>query len=293
MADTVSPSRESGQTAPLAQRYIELLRRALLNETALEAEVAYFYARQCVEEGLPFHPEWAFDVRTNLADLFGRVEEARRIGRHLDRDLAKVGFSTTMIGRLRLENIESCIRVILEDDVSGDLIECGVWRGGGTIFMRGVLAALGVVDRLVWVADSFQGLPAPNPDRMDPDLAADRLPQLAVSIDRVKASFERFGLLDDQVRFLEGWFEDTLPDAPIERLSLLRLDGDYYDSTMQPLEVLYDKVSPGGFVVVDDYSLIPACKAAVDDFRAHRGIASAIEKVDDDCVFWRKSGDMR
>ena len=94
---------------------------------------------------------------------------------------------------------------------------------------------------------------------------------LMVGADQVRANFDRYGLLDDQVRFLEGWFADTLPMAPIEQLAILRLDGDLYESTMDALVPLYEKVSPGGFVIVDDYGAWEPCRKAVDDFRAQHG----------------------
>lgn len=100
--------------------------------------------------------------------------------------------------------------------------------------------------------------------------------------------FERYGLLDDRVRFLEGWFRDTLPTAPVDKLSVLRLDGDLYESTMDGLVNLYPKVSPGGFVIVDDYGNIQACKAAVHDYRARHGGTEPIVDVDGSGVWWRR-----
>jgi O-methyltransferase len=164
-----------------------------------------------------------------------------------------------------------------------------VWRGGGTILMRAVLQACGDTERTVWVADSFQGLPEPDPDRYAADERDDhsQWSQLAVSLEQVQANFARYGLLDDQVRFLPGWFRDTMPTAPIERVALLRLDGDMYESTIDPLRYLYPKLSSGGYVIVDDYALA-GCKAAVDDYRAEHGITAPIERVDWTAVYWRK-----
>ncbi len=104
-------------------------------------------------------------------------------------------------------------------------------------------------------------------------------------------NFRRYGLLDDQVRFLKGWFRDTLPDAPIERLAVLRLDGDLYESTIQALECLYDRLSAGGYVIVDDYGNVAGCRQAVHDFRAQRGINDPIRPIDWAGVYWRRSGD--
>jgi hypothetical protein len=195
-----------------------------------------------------------------------------------------------MIGLKRLDNLEFCIEEIIAKGVPGDLIETGAWRGGATIFMRAVLKAYGVTDRCVWVADSLAGLPPPDAGKYPHD-AGDRLHEareLAVSLEQVKANFDRYGLLDDQVRFLKGWFRDTLPTAPIERLAVLRLDGDMYQSTMDALANLYPKVSQGGYVIVDDYSAIPACRQAVHDYRSANGITEEIRDIDWTGIFWQK-----
>jgi O-methyltransferase len=177
----------------------------------------------------------------------------------------------------------------VEDGIPGDFAETGVWRGGVTILMRAILAAYEIDDRRVWVADSFQGLPVPDGEQYpaDADIDWSDVGVLKVGADAVRANFERYGLWDDQVRILEGWFCDTLPVAPIERLAVLRLDGDLYQSTMDALEALEPKVSPGGFVIVDDYGGWEPCRAAVDDYRADRHITDPIHTVDWTGVFWR------
>src|SRR4051812_29764219 len=165
---------------------------------------------------------------------------------------------TTMIGMKRLDNLQHCISEVIESGVPGDLIETGVWRGGASIFMRGMLRAHGVTDRAVWVADSFRGIPPPNADEYPPD-EGNRMHMrdfLAVSLADVQANFERFGLLDDQVRFLEGWFRDTLPTVRDRRWAVVRLDGDLYESTINGLENLYPGLSPGGYLIVDDYNAL-------------------------------------
>jgi O-methyltransferase len=195
----------------------------------------------------------------------------------------------TMLGTARLDNIEQCVRTVVADGVPGDLIETGVWRGGGSILMRAVLAAYGDTTRRVWVADSFQGLPRPDPAKFPADTGDShwRYSELAVDVDEVRANFARYGLLDDQVRFLVGWFADTLRTAPIDRLAVLRLDGDMYGSTMDALEPLYPKLSPGGFVIVDDYALA-GCRRAVDDFRRANNIDEELVRIDRWAVMWRK-----
>lgn len=198
-------------------------------------------------------------------------------------------WADTMIGLKRLDNLQHCVETALREQVPGDLIETGAWRGGACILMRAILAAHGVEDRRVFVADSFEGLPPPDAVTYPAD-AGDRHhthPYLAVSKEDVEGNFRKYGLLDDQVVFLKGWFKDTLPSAPIERLAVLRLDGDMYGSTIEALNVLYPKLSPGGFCIVDDYALA-GCRQAIDDYRSNHGITTKIETVDWTGVYWRK-----
>jgi O-methyltransferase len=206
------------------------------------------------------------------------------------------GEAVTMLPLARLHNIRDCIAAIVADNVPGDVIETGVWRGGGCIYMRTCLDLLGQQDRIMWVADSFEGLPDPDPSREKEakfhqgKMMQQHYEKMAASLDEVKGNFTRFGLLADNVKFLVGWFKDTLPTAPIEQLALMRLDGDYYESTMDGLTSLYPKLSPGGVVIIDDYGedLWTDCRQAVDEFRAENRIDAPITVVDSKCVFWRK-----
>lgn len=251
----------SGPAPEAATLYLDLMKKCLTRHVFQES-------------GPPIHPGFAtFDPAV------------REQGRDWPAD------AETMVGLLRLENIQTCVVDVLRRGVPGDLIETGVWRGGATIFMRAILKAYGERERRVWVADSFAGLPQPNVEAFPQDRGLDlwQFSQLAVSLEQVKANFERYGLLDDQVRFLKGWFSDTLPTAPIDRLAVLRLDGDLYESTMDALQALYPKVSVGGYVIVDDYSDIPACRAAVEDYRAAHGITDPILPIDWTGVYWRRT----
>jgi O-methyltransferase len=201
----------------------------------------------------------------------------------------------TMVGTARLDNVQACVEDILRDRVPGDLVETGVWRGGVAIFMRAILACHGDTGRLVWVADSFAGLPRPDDHSYPADRGYDLsgIASLAVPLDEVRDNFRKYGLLDDQVEFLAGWFKDTLPAAPIERIAVLRLDGDLYESTILALEHLYPKLSPGGYVIVDDYVNSPPCQQAVNDYRAAHDIVEEIVQIDWSGVYWRKAASPR
>jgi hypothetical protein len=220
-------------------------------------------------------------------------------GEHFVRHYFRSPRPLTCVPRRRLDQVESCVRRVVADGVPGDLLEAGVWRGGVAIFMRAALLEMSVSDRDVWVADSFQGLPEPDAARYPKEAATWESPvlreidHLAVSLDRVETAFRALGLLDERVRFLPGWFSETLPGAPITRLAVLRLDCDLYESTRDVLTNLYDRVSPGGFIIVDDYAVdtLFDCRAAVDEFRAARGIVAPLEFVDTHCCSWRKPWD--
>lgn len=196
----------------------------------------------------------------------------------------------TMIGLNRLNNIEECIRIIIRDKVKGDFIETGVWRGGATILMRAILKELQIEDRIVWLADSFDGVPKPNSEDYPADQGNNlhNLRILSCSLEEVKNNFKCYGLLDKQVKFLPGWFKDTLPSAPIKKISLLRLDGDLYESTFIALEHLYPLLSLGGFIIIDDYNAFPFCKNAVDDYRRMFNIQETIIEIDNEAIYWRK-----
>jgi O-methyltransferase len=151
----------------------------------------------------------------------------------------------SMLGCKRLDNIQFCMERVIAERIPGDVIETGVWRGGATIFMRAILRAYDVRDRIVWVADSFEGLPHPSVAYpADAHSTLHTRSELAVSLEEVADNFRKYDLLDEQVRFLKGWFSETLPDSPIDRLAVLRLDGDMYESTMDALMHLYGKLSP-------------------------------------------------
>jgi O-methyltransferase len=199
------------------------------------------------------------------------------------------GLAYTMVGLKRLNNIQLAIETVLKEKIEGDVCECGVWRGGCSILARAVLKSHNS-DRITWVADSFEGLPKPNAVMYPADAHSRNLSQdnyLSVPLASVKGNFERFGLLDDGVRFLKGWFKDTLPSAPIKKLAVLRADADMYESTMDILKNLYNKVSVGGFVIIDDYLDWTGCRIAVDEFRKSRNITAPLQTIDWTGVYWR------
>lgn len=230
--------------------------------------------------------------------LIGRLNEdpplpACKVDRYRD-DFRENGWdwpskAPSMIGAKRMNNVRSECERVIKANVPGDFMETGVWRGGACIMMRAVLKAYQVADRRVIAADSFAGLPPPS-EGIAADAGADfhTYKDFAVPLEEVKAVFARYGLLDQQVVFLEGLFKVTLPAAPVETLALLRLDGDMYESTMDGLVNLYHTLSSGGSLIVDDYYLFEAHRKAVDEFRVTHGITEPIIQIDHFGGYWIK-----
>lgn len=285
-ANTPGPQPASPLSdSPAAGRYLDVMARMLTrygfegrNATVSFGARSYpAYLWTLLQQAMKGH-----DIR--VVERGGFDAEARRVGRDWPAD------AETMVGLERLANVRDCLEQVLADGVPGDFVETGAWRGGTCIYARAVLAAYDVTDRSVWVADSFEGLPPPD-GRFDAD-AGDQHhihPELAVTLEQVRENFRRYDLLDDQVRFLPGWFAETLPTAPVEQVAVLRLDGDMYGSTMDALEALYDKVPAGGYVIVDDYRAVPTCATAIHDFREAREVTEEMHEIDWASVFWRKS----
>lgn len=189
--------------------------------------------------------------------------------------------SHTMVGRARLRNIRELCAAALEENTPGSFVECGVWRGGASIMARACLPS----NREVVCCDSFQGLP---PDTREPHWSKQEF--LRVSKEQVEAYFRAFDLLEN-VRFVKGFFCDTLYDLDTGPIAVLRCDGDMYSSTWDILSALYSKVSPGGYVIVDDYGVVDTCREAVNNFRSLHRITDTIRPIDQSGVWWKKQAD--
>jgi len=190
-------------------------------------------------------------------------------------------FALSMIGQKRLDNIQFCAENIIKNNIEGDFIEAGVWRGGAAIFMKAILKTYGV-EKKVFVADSFDGLPKPDTDNYPADKGDEeyKWDYLRISLEQVIESFKRFNLFDDKVIFLKGWFRDTLKTEKINKLALVRLDGDMYESTWDGLISLYPKLENGGFLIIDDYWNNESCRKAVNDYFLDNNITKQIVKID-------------
>lgn len=290
MTDIVPPEKgfERIMKQSSDQLYLELLKKALCFTIykPMPVPVEFFWSRRgWIKQRL---------LAPLFKAVFGLFGAKLCFPQHFERTEIEEGRiwplqAHSMIGIKRMDNLQSCVETVLKEKVPGDFIETGVWRGGACIFMRGMLAIHGVTNRKVYVADSFEGLPKPDAENYPEDEGDTHHEHsyLAVSREEVEGNFRLYGLLDDQVVFLKGWFKDTLPGLPATQFAVIRLDGDLYESTMDALKHLYHKLSVGGFCIIDDY-FMAGCRKAVHDFRDQHGITEKIETIDGMGVFWRK-----
>jgi O-methyltransferase len=310
MAESTSSSSEtSSRVVSIEERYLELVKRGVMG--ALDTESAV---------------EWSHTKSNSKENVRAKMSNSIR----------------TMIGKPRLDNIQQLVQQVFQNDIQGDFLEAGSWRGGACIFMKAAVMTYGgemAGRRTVYSADLFKdsagvslfravtakvfALLSPVfpmvfknwfvnqmlstfPKEEYTTTTIDHLINLARSLpwtgttmqfntglSDVKEAYRRYGLLDDKVVFLRGWFSDTLPTVPAERLAILRADGDFYGSTMDTFYPLYERLSLGGYCIVDDYGAHPECTRAVDEFRATHGITEEIIWVDHEAMYWKKEKDVK
>lgn len=228
---------------------------------------------------------------TNYAYLGGDAPFERfRCITHYDLDASRwtidpLARPVTLLTRAQLDLIEAAVVMVERERIAGDFLEAGIWRGGAVAFMRGLIEAHDIAVRRVIAADSFAGIPPNSRTEGDPvDGWNDRW---VASVEEVRGNIERFGLLDDRVAFLVGFFENSLPTLTDEAFAIIRLDSDSYDSVETSLDHLYPRLSPGGVVIIDDWHL-PGCRKAVLDYRARYDIRDELQ-VHDGNAYWVKS----
>lgn len=232
-----------------------------------------------------------FSVHPRLGSDKKRIKAFNKDNRMNGQDWTYVG--DTMTGWKRLDNVRNLLMDVVRKNVKGDYIETGVWRGGSSIFARAVMDALGEHNRTSYVCDSFQGLPPGEKHLDEKDIGWDKTPYLEVSSEVVANNFRKYGLLGLNVVFAKGFFNETMPPLSkrIDSLSIMRLDGDMYESTVDVLYHLYDKLSIGGYVIMDDWFGFPSRTACEDFFKVH-GINPTIVPIDKLSAYWKKTEDV-
>jgi len=273
--------------ARAAARYLGVVKSALLNEHYLENEVRIDMLLDAAENGTRLDPAALRDPMRFDRPRSNRVERSRS----RPTGPSSAGNSSFLpyapMGRSRLEHLEACADHVRAGGVVGDFVDCGSGRGGGAIFLRAYIEAHELKEPHVWVADRFRSAPDGEDKLTIPKRGVDGFRS---DLNFVREGFERFDLLDDRVSFLAGPLDRSLSDAPIDSISLLRIGHTAGGKTKAILEQLYDKISVGGAVVVDELAH-ETTRAEVEAFHARRGIQAPIERIDEATVSWVKSAD--
>lgn len=202
----------------------------------------------------------------------------------------------TMTDKYRVLTLIHAVRYIERCHIEGDIVECGVWKGGSMMTVARTLQLLGTTARTLYLFDTYEGMPRPTKHDVGPDdfdAGAEYERQMSsgpdggwhrVSLDEVKRNLMHTGYPEHHLRFVKGKVEDTLPEAAPAQIALLRLDTDWYESTRWELEHLYPRVSRGGIIIIDDYLYWRGSRQAVDEYTARHGVTLFLGPVDGGAV---------
>ena len=272
------------QVARARDDYLALLRAVLLDQPYLENEVRIEYLLKRAGEQQAVSADLLRAPASFMRKELSRLEQARQVGRTADGDDPTAFFPFTAMGAVKLAQLDDALRAIRDEGIAGDLLECWPGRGGGGVYLRGFLHANEIVDREVWIAGDFRSTSAQAGERALHEGGVD---DLLADLNHVRDGFARFSLLDARVRFLQGSIADALADAPITKIALLRIGAGARSDAATALELMYDRISDGGFIVIEDFEQ-QECRDAITDFRERHGISSPIERVGWSGSFWRK-----
>jgi O-methyltransferase len=191
----------------------------------------------------------------------------------------------TMVSPARIANLSHLAQRIEDEQIPGDVLECGVYKGG-TAAALARTATHSRFPRTVWLFDSFQGMPPAT--AADGPEAGSWVGNLVSSPQRVRLLLQRTGADLSRVRIVPGLFQNTFPSIHIPQIALLNIDADWYDSVKLSLETFYNAVVPRGFISMDDYGAWPGCRRAVDEFFHSRQLSFPLHPVDDTAHWFQK-----
>ena len=198
------------------------------------------------------------------------ISRPSRDSLHFARLAWKVNPKYTMMSIPRLKRLYDLVRKVNSSGISGDIVECGVWNGGSSALVGVACRENPCEDhqRKLWLFDSFAGLPTPGERDSQVKKEAYHEGWLKGHPDYVEEAHVLLGNSLDDIRIIQGWFDESLPKhvSEIPDIALLHVDADLYDSVTVVLETLFEKVVPGGFIVLDDYGSWSGGTRAVDDF---------------------------
>jgi len=219
--------------------------------------------------GLSWLPSHGRDLLLRAWDSYSQSEFAQ---------LYRTVRPYTMCGDARLRGLYRAIRHVVAHDVPGDIVECGAARGGSAALMGLALKAAGS-GRPLWVLDTFEGMPPPTSDDPDWKIASLYTGKVRGDLREVQALFQRLGIAD-RCKLVKGLFAETLSKCDAESIAVLHLDCDWYESVKVCIDHLYDRVSRGGIIQIDDYGHWQGARKAVDEFLRRRSINVGLQRLD-------------
>jgi hypothetical protein len=225
------------------------------------------------------YPTLASKIRQRINDVPWKLAELR--DSIIPSDFARLhkkALPYTMVGYGRLHGLYRAIRYVVVNNIKGDVVECGAARGGSAALMGMTLKHLHA-DKMLWVFDTFAGLPAPTQNDPDYEIAKEYTGTCRGEFEEVQSLFADCQILDQSI-LVKGLFRDTLPVSSVDRIAVLHLDGDWYESVRDCLEHLYDRVSPGGIIQIDDYGHWAGARKATHEFLAKRSINVRLRYLD-------------
>jgi hypothetical protein len=185
----------------------------------------------------------------------------------------------SMVPYPRLRSLYYGVMDVTARGIPGDVVECGTARGGSAALMALALTQF-APNRRLWVFDTFEGIPAATSDDPDYEIAKTFTGNFRGELDEVKSLFQKLRI-QEMARLVKGRFQDTLPRTDTGPISLLHLDGDWYESTKCCLDYLYDKVSPGGLIQIDDWGYWAGARKATAEFLDARAIETPLIYIDE------------
>jgi len=198
----------------------------------------------------------------------------------------------TMTSAARIAALVDAVTYVVDEEIEGDLVECGVWKGGSMMAAAMTLSRLGVADRDLYLFDTFAGMPEPTEEDVSSPYDGYSLHKrwslhdksdtewVGVPVETVRANVESTGYPAERIKTLVGMVEDTIPSEAPARIALLRLDTDWYASTKHELVELFPRLAVGGILIVDDYGHYEGARKAVDEYFAETGQRVLLNRID-------------
>lgn len=198
----------------------------------------------------------------------------------------------TMTSPERIVSLIHSVEYVVKAGIPGSIVECGVWRGGSMMAAAKTLLRCGCNDREIYLFDTYEGMPAPSVKDISVTgaSASDEFNRRKISedasewclatVEDVERNLLQTGYPPEMLRFVKGKVEDTIPMSSLDTIALLRLDTDWYESTLHELRHLYPRLAPGGILILDDYGHWQGARKATDEFLAENGVTLLLNRID-------------